>query len=484
MEVRLLIRPRPFLREGLRGFVLRASEENALSPEIDLYRTLFGTDGPAAATPRLLREAAPLFGIDEQELERVGCRGLTNDATRCGFVGKRVGVLHMRRTQCAVCPHCLSERRAVRAEWELKHVTACADHGCWLFDSCPSCSVSIQWRRPGVARCLCGFDLACSMPVRAPEAVLALTRTIVERLYGDLDSWAGESLGFPSHLRKSSLNDLLSTVYLFSTKRLKQLSRATPDLLYASNRLREQAATVFQAAEALADWPRAWHSVIQRLATEQNLADAESGRLLQSHVEVIAPYAVLQRTAWSPATRFPEFLRRELQVVLRQRAVHVGSRRLFATSNKLRPRPRGAFLPHLFSGRSKDAQVNDLMSPRAVGELLAATSHQLRALQKVGVIARIDTAISTQDVERVFERLNATAVARRRTDQTAYVPLKSFSRVRGDRLERFLGEVLSGRLPCVAWASQRPSGLGNLYVPAKLVEGAVQLDAKQTQCSW
>ncbi len=69
------------------------------------------------------------------------------------------------------CPACIEEASRWKAVWHLKVSVVCAEHGCWLRDSCPVCGGVIRFNARSTSLCRCGSDLSGSVPYLSLGAV-------------------------------------------------------------------------------------------------------------------------------------------------------------------------------------------------------------------------------------------------------------------------------------------------------------------------
>ena len=63
-------------------------------------------------------------------------------------------------------------------EWELAGVVACLRHRCLLIDACGHCGRRLNWARPSIDVCSCGFFLASSSPSAVTDAMINWTASL------------------------------------------------------------------------------------------------------------------------------------------------------------------------------------------------------------------------------------------------------------------------------------------------------------------
>lgn len=469
----LLVRPYPLVGEGLRGYFLRLAEDNELLPELDLYRMLFGSTTHAAATRSRLAQAAEATGVPFAALMGLGSRGLAQTTARtCRFAGQGIALSRLRSARCAICPKCLGLKRALYASWELSAVAACPRHACWLIDQCPRCNGTLSWRRPGVSRCRCGFDLSAAAVSPAPAAVCALTAIVEERIGAELATKAGSQFGFPQELDTIPFNQLLGIFYLLTNAKLREAGTFVPDMTSASEALRSDAATACTAADAMLQWPAGWHALQKRV----NAAHFSLGPLqdcdIVTYREALAPLVAIVRTPWSAAADFPSFLRPELHNFVKERVIEVGRHRLYATGTppataSLRQRT----LKHLRPWGGRGDVARSRFSGTAVRELLDATEHQIELLMSAGAVTPVQREWRTgEELDHTFHVLAGNAQSRSSVKSPRdLVPLSEISQWSGEALARHVHNIRRGKTPCFTWAHCTPPGLANLCIPASAV---------------
>lgn len=126
----LLVRPRPYEGESLRGFLLRLGSENALGGA--LLRHLDGSTGPMS--PLSPAGLASSLRLDAIEFPKQWGSNWGSERSQQGAYGLRIPSCYVRFSNCAVCPACLRASKAIRGEWEISAMCACPDHRCWLVD--------------------------------------------------------------------------------------------------------------------------------------------------------------------------------------------------------------------------------------------------------------------------------------------------------------------------------------------------------------
>lgn len=97
-----------------------------------------------------------------------------------------------------ICPQCLFEDGYIRHQWDFVLQAHCIKHNLVLQDQCPSCKAALNWGRPRLLKCHCGFSLSEFKIVRAPEDVSEFYRLMFEYRLGQdprpldwMNDWPG-----------------------------------------------------------------------------------------------------------------------------------------------------------------------------------------------------------------------------------------------------------------------------------------------------
>lgn len=151
--MKILNSPAYMAGESWPGYLLRLSEANGFSGLDAIARILRRTNYQviASSPPATLRlldvHCATLMGIDYSAAPP-GCK-----FTELGTYGRSVFA-----RICSKCLTCDAIPYA-RATWDLALQVCCPVHRCLLIDECPQCCHRLDYQRPLIVRCVCGFDL-------------------------------------------------------------------------------------------------------------------------------------------------------------------------------------------------------------------------------------------------------------------------------------------------------------------------------------
>lgn len=179
-----LVRPRPLPFESLPGYVLRVSELNGYVENSWLFRIFFKTPFYFSLSTHGLNKMSELFWVEPEELGAMAFKTVGVFYQQQIVYGSHYFLRsHLRKRSVAICPECLKDHPIASLKWDFSTITACTAHGNWLTDACPKCGHYLQWRRPGICKCSCGFDLRNGPVTPAPGLVVSLMRVIENALF-------------------------------------------------------------------------------------------------------------------------------------------------------------------------------------------------------------------------------------------------------------------------------------------------------------
>lgn len=182
--------------ESGQGYALRMSSENGIGGLVRVkqmlgktrFCTLDANDAP---------QIAQWFGgrVEQVEFALERRRG-DRRVNGISYMGHALGRSYfLNRFYPRVCPDCLLEQPHCRAAWDFSLSVACAVHGRLLIDCCPACSHALNWHRPRVDVCECGYPWAAvDAPVKPTSWELMLARFVEGKLEGSRDSPSGGAL--------------------------------------------------------------------------------------------------------------------------------------------------------------------------------------------------------------------------------------------------------------------------------------------------
>jgi hypothetical protein len=176
--------------------------------------------------------------------------------------------------RCRYCPRCLSRGESWHRGWETPCVDACPRCGCWLADECAACHRPVTWSRSRLMECACGASLTQGLGREAPEALVALARSMSSLE----DAPKGQS-------PIAGLDPQRAAAVVWFLGRLAaggaSVRRAGPVELPP---MWESWPVTSAAAEILADWPRAFCRVLDQC--RDRCPEEDRGSLLRVFPEV------------------------------------------------------------------------------------------------------------------------------------------------------------------------------------------------------
>lgn len=400
-------------REPLRGYVLRACEENGypdqahllslcrLATSYYLERCNLGTMALLVDRARSELENATYWKVERRSFRNFGAMEIASQA------------FNLSRPK--VCVECLNQTGYVDRLWDLQYYVWCHKHQTMLIDTCPVCQRHLTWQRASLDHCQCGsllrqsgkviseLDTSYLHLVSAQIAILGASENRREH------DWRNLSL----EMRPTSLAPYLSLLALFGNPAANDRWRAKamekPDVS-------TQLVHVIAAGEVMANWPRSletWLDARRRSSYGGPTPSltADFGRHLR-HIRQICQmhpaigslmHAVRRALEHSPRQRFP----------LRSNSRFVGSRStqriIFASeagrllgirASRIQQLIRKGDLTGdlaLVGGRmvgavpiSSIAEFKErearLLSIKQAGELLGVSSHQIERLRLHGIV--------------------------------------------------------------------------------------------------
>ncbi|AMP01548.1 tniQ family protein [Collimonas arenae] len=154
----LPFRGAPYPHESGMGFALRMSNVNGLNGLYWLYK-LLNREKLNHFLPEDIPAIATLFGCDadalsEKFVHQEHHEGDVSYSAHMHTINRHYLLRHLRPQ---LCPVCISEFGYTRSVWDFSLIGACHFHQCVLIDECPNCAKRIQWARPSLQSCTCGF---------------------------------------------------------------------------------------------------------------------------------------------------------------------------------------------------------------------------------------------------------------------------------------------------------------------------------------
>jgi len=272
----LPVSPFPVEGEHAAGYVRRLAAANGLDSLRQLL-ALFGIaplspiSGPDAWEKLAVAAGLPVVRFDLLRWPRIGrTREVWLSVVRQPIRQIHLDLDHMKR-----CPQCLAEDGIVRAEWSLRHVTACPRHRILLSDTCGLCLWPISLNeRTDVWHCgPCGTPFAEGESIEASEAQIALSAALISALRDDAEPYFST---LPPAFLELPIGDAAAVVDFLARFALAieepdaqpTSRRAPPPKPAEAGRQAERAATI------LLGWPNSFKELLTELAPS---GDARTG---------------------------------------------------------------------------------------------------------------------------------------------------------------------------------------------------------------
>jgi hypothetical protein len=152
---RLAIRTTPRPGESLPSVLLRLSNANGYHA-IETLRRLTRVPRTFLTRPGNMENVLLVGGITAAaELEKRSYWPASIEQ-RLKFGRSSISKLHVDLPYSKVCPSCLEVLGIGRQVWDLRVVTTCWGHECYLLDQCVECGLGLTWRRHRLLGCDCG----------------------------------------------------------------------------------------------------------------------------------------------------------------------------------------------------------------------------------------------------------------------------------------------------------------------------------------
>lgn len=263
----LAVAPFPVEGEHPAGYVRRLAAANGLD-SLRQLRALHDVAPPSPLSgPEAWRRLAAATGLPPSRFDvlRWPRVGRTREVW-LAVMGRAVRQRHLDLDHLKRCPRCLDEEGIFRAEWSLRHVTACPKHRVLLSDACLLCRWPISaGERTDVWHCgPCGTHFADGDAEPAPAEQVALSHAMISAMRD----------GVPPHFATldpqfltlpigdmAAVVDFLSRLALAADApgRTADRRRAPPPRPFEA---REQSR---RAARLLLDWPNALRDLLADL---------------------------------------------------------------------------------------------------------------------------------------------------------------------------------------------------------------------------
>lgn len=265
----LVLTPRPYKFESLKGFILRSSEANGYTSPTTMLSSAGLTNGEMISIIPPLEKLAPLFNLSTAEIVKLGYRKPLGSpsAKHIWLHNHQLPTYYLNIKVPKICTECIVESGFTESFWDLKHAIACPKHNRYLLKTCPDCKKQLSWFRLGLLTCKCGCDLSKhrgevldNQPVLG---LLAFLRNQLKREPHD-NNLLRERLGFPvEHLRTLTLAELLSIIVKFENK--GNYSKSTLE----NHKCNQEGLTLAKVSQALENWPEGLYQYLDSFHDER-----------------------------------------------------------------------------------------------------------------------------------------------------------------------------------------------------------------------
>jgi hypothetical protein len=182
LSKRIPFRPMPIAGELFKGYIVRLASRNGRD-ELKDFVNAFGISGGA-------KKIYVVGTLEHEEFLSVlsASMGVDRDKLATGFaMEKEIQMLdwlstrHVLVNQPRICPTCMTEHGHLKEDWHLYYATHCHVHECKLWNSCPRCGSTFNWKGKLLMGCThCNLKWKDVSPVKAklPSSQVALSKTV------------------------------------------------------------------------------------------------------------------------------------------------------------------------------------------------------------------------------------------------------------------------------------------------------------------
>jgi|GEM_PF-4990319 len=260
-DVKLLLKPRPYVSESLAGYQLRLAEVNGYSSGVWLSRYFLGTSRITIRASEHITRVALILGLQPEEMDRLAYA--YDDVQPSGYIryfGQKLHLRHVKIKSPALCPHCLREMAVTNGFWDLKFAVACPFHSCRLVDSCQQCGECISWNRSKICECpKCKFDYRDSLTEIASPDVMEIVRLLYSIANTSLLTVHSHDSCFAMPIAALKSESLITLIWMLSfiSRSINMEAENSSDKALNCNlsRLSREYHEVCKAAYFLNDWP-------------------------------------------------------------------------------------------------------------------------------------------------------------------------------------------------------------------------------------
>lgn len=153
--------------ESFRGYFLRLAETNGYRSQAWIFALANIDRGYPNPTLESTVKLEKLLGSSTNHL-RHSCNR-RGDGSNLFIMGLQFHKSVFRKTS-TICPDCIRDFGYIPAFTDLMPIRCCPVHRKSLIDTCPACTNSISWFRPGLLTCTCGAALSHQYGTATPPS--------------------------------------------------------------------------------------------------------------------------------------------------------------------------------------------------------------------------------------------------------------------------------------------------------------------------
>lgn len=265
----LLRKVSPDKKENLPGLLLRITEANYYKSPLWVHKITRKWWGlhflSFSENNRFIPNIASETGLDETKLSKLMYYPVTvAGKSHYELFGQPIPKWLLRPHEPKLCPMCLEENPIYDKCWDVFLVNACPFHRNALIRRCPRCNTRIDWYRPSVTKCKCGFDFRES---KSPEASLEET-ALASLIYRQCDRIQTipediNALAIATPLYGLSLRHLLLSVIIIAGVLENQIDTSGKLL---GKRYRDNVGELIKnTMQVFFDWPKSYYRFLAEL---------------------------------------------------------------------------------------------------------------------------------------------------------------------------------------------------------------------------
>ncbi|QUL57043.1 TniQ family protein [Paenibacillus tritici] len=187
----LILHPKPFHDESLKGYIIRLANLNLCPDPNRIYKMAGLFKSNSVVNVNMVKEKVNLARLSamttcsEDQLVSLSFYNEFGKSGKNSYNHKTQKML--RNGTCVykqqICPHCLAEKGYHHKLWDVNIVTTCPTHLCLLIDECPQCGKKISAHRSNLMKCQCGYDFRKTQADKVPVEHTYLSNLINRKMF-------------------------------------------------------------------------------------------------------------------------------------------------------------------------------------------------------------------------------------------------------------------------------------------------------------